>query len=175
MSGPGALCRGPALSRSLPPLPVSGPGALCVGPRHSLALCVGARARRSCSSACHPSGPRAAGPNSDPRATHPARCVPSFQERTPNLTVWGKISPLQAGRVPKHPPPQAPLAVLHKLAISRSSHLSRQTLSNGSWQQGLNATSAKTTWFAKKENHPKGPRMHRQSPCEACKSPWQHL
>ena len=39
-------------------------------------------------SACHPSGPRA--PNSDPRATHPARRNPLFQERTPNHTFWGK-------------------------------------------------------------------------------------
>ena len=29
-------------------------------------------------------------PSSNPRATHPARRVPFFQERTPNLTVWGK-------------------------------------------------------------------------------------
>ena len=36
--------------------------------------------------ACHPSGPRA--PTSERRATHPARCNPFFQERTPNLTVW---------------------------------------------------------------------------------------
>ena len=37
-------------------------------------------------STCYP----ARGPSSDPRATHPARRVPFFQERTPNLTVWGK-------------------------------------------------------------------------------------
>ena len=29
-------------------------------------------------------------PSSDPRATLPARRVPFLQERTPNLTVWGK-------------------------------------------------------------------------------------
>ena len=32
--------------------------------------------------------PPAWAPSSDPRATHSARCVPFFQERTPNLTVW---------------------------------------------------------------------------------------
>ena len=99
--GSDALCRGPALS-------VSEPGGLCVGARRSLrrarhCLCGGpalfivsgfgglcrAPALRS---ACHQSGP--AGPSSDPR-THPAatlaqiRVPPFFQERTPNLTVWG--------------------------------------------------------------------------------------
>ena len=39
-------------------------------------------------SACHPSAPRA--PSSDPCATHPARRVHFFQEKTPNFTVWGK-------------------------------------------------------------------------------------
>ena len=42
--------------------------------------------------ACHQSGPRA--PSSDPRATHIARHIPFFQERTPNLTAWG-ITPAQ--------------------------------------------------------------------------------
>ena len=37
-----------------------------------------------------PSAPiRVTPPSSDPRATHPARRVPFFQERTPNLIVWG--------------------------------------------------------------------------------------
>ena len=45
------------------------------------------RGRPQLRSACHPSGPRAS--SSDPRATHPARRVPFFQERAPNLTVWG--------------------------------------------------------------------------------------
>ena len=33
---------------------------------------------------------RSAGPQLRSAATHPARRVPFFQERTPNLTVWGK-------------------------------------------------------------------------------------
>ena len=33
-------------------------------------------------------------PSSDPRATPPAWRVPFFQERTPNLTVWGKTTTL---------------------------------------------------------------------------------
>ena len=50
--------------------------------------------------ACHPSvrphpamsraAPRA--PSSDPCATRPARRVPFFQERTPNITAWGEKS-----------------------------------------------------------------------------------
>ena len=97
-SGPGALCvgRGPGLS-------VSGSGALCRGPALSVSgpnalFCVEAR-RSVCR---HPSSPRVPSsdprathlalraPSSDPCATHPARHVLFFQERAPNLTVWGK-------------------------------------------------------------------------------------
>ena len=39
-------------------------------------------------SACHPPGLRA--PSSHPRANHPARRVPFFQEKPPNLAVWGQ-------------------------------------------------------------------------------------
>ena len=67
------------------------------------------RSRPQLRSACHPSRPdlrtslatdlfrgphpvpRA--PSSDPHATHPARRVPFFQERTPNLTVCRKRVP----------------------------------------------------------------------------------
>ena len=38
-----------------------------------------------------PAHPAPRAPSSHVRATHPARRVPFFQERTPNLTVWGKI------------------------------------------------------------------------------------
>ena len=68
-----SVCRGPALS-------VSGPGALCIKAWRFLSLCE--------------SDPAPRAPSSDPRATHPARRVPFFQERTPNLTVWGKTAPL---------------------------------------------------------------------------------
>ena len=52
-----------------------------------------AKRRRSLSvsgSVSDPAIPRSAC-HVDPRATHPARRVPFFQERTPNLTVWGMI------------------------------------------------------------------------------------
>ena len=72
VSEPGTLCVGrfPALSLSGPALSVSGPGCRPF-------LC------RAHPRATHPV------PSSDPRATHPARRVPFFQERNPNLTVWG--------------------------------------------------------------------------------------
>ena len=37
-------------------------------------------------------------PSSDPRATHPARSVPFFQERTPNLPIGGKHSNKQRNK-----------------------------------------------------------------------------
>ena len=39
--------------------------------------------------------PSSPGPSSNPRAIHPARRVPFYQERTPNLAVWGKIHGLR--------------------------------------------------------------------------------
>ena len=42
------------------------------------------------SSDLHATHPVLRAPSSDPRATHPASHVAFFQERTPNLTVWGK-------------------------------------------------------------------------------------
>ena len=96
-----SVARGPAtLSRSLFRAP----------PLSSASHPSGPRAPRiwSCrppneSQPCHPvrnpsSEPRAThpvrAPSSDPRATHPARAA-FFQERTPNLTVWGITEILQ--------------------------------------------------------------------------------
>ena len=80
------VCRAPA---------VSGPGALCVGgPATSgplpSALCVGAAPGLDLDRHGPSSDPGATDTSSDPRATHPARHVPFFQERTPNLALWGK-------------------------------------------------------------------------------------
>ena len=100
--GPVALCIGavPALSVSGPGLSVSGPSSLCVavggtlcvhpssGPRTRAPSSTTLRPCPQLRSACHPSAPAA--PSSEPRATHPALRVPFFQERSPNLTVWGK-------------------------------------------------------------------------------------
>ena len=88
-----SVCRAPALSASSPNLCLSGqrsPAALCVGPQRSLrrapALFVSSGPGPAISGALaqHPHGWTRA-PSSDPRA----RRVPCFQERTPNLTVWG--------------------------------------------------------------------------------------
>ena len=108
------LCRDPALRRGLA-LCVGlrrSAGALCVGARSQIRVSPSAHTPSSdlrprglpapirtppirfagpqLRSACHPSGPWA--PSPDPRATHPARRVPFFQERTSNLTVWEKNS-----------------------------------------------------------------------------------
>ena len=117
VSGLGALrhslCR--ASTQILLNTSVSGLGGLCIGARRSPAPCSSPRTpssdprathaaprlpapiRMAChpsstqapSSACHPSNTEAS--SSNPRATHPARRVPLFQERTPNLPVWGKV------------------------------------------------------------------------------------
>ena len=107
----GPLCGSPALFVSGPTLSMSAPlfpGAsveVCIGGARQSTRCVGPR----CPSAgpqsssnpriqlCGPPAPfpraqspdpratpPAAGPSSDPRATHPTWCVPFFQERTPN-------------------------------------------------------------------------------------------
>ena len=115
----GAVCRGPALSRSLCPgtprvglrrFPgPSATGALCVAAgahrkkfRRSLRRNPASPADPQFQSVCHPSGPRAPTPIRVPpiwSAGPPAqiRVPPSpsrslFQERTPNLTVWGIIN-----------------------------------------------------------------------------------
>ena len=95
--GPGALCVGArrSLCRAQAPFrhSESEPGTLSVSVSGSVFRRVPpGPAGPQLRSACHPSGP--AGPNSDLRATHPARRVPFFQERTPNLTGWGLYSKL---------------------------------------------------------------------------------
>ena len=106
-----SLCRGPALSVSEPgarspvpsvsgpstlcvifsvPGPDTGPGALCVGARHSRPGCLFRGPALSVSGpgllirpTCHVCAIRRASSSAC------AGRVPFFQERTPNLTVWG--------------------------------------------------------------------------------------
>ena len=116
VSGPGALCRGPARCLSacrclgffVRPRRSSCRGpALSIALRRSLSECVwGLFLYRSSALLCSlcrgpalsgghsVSGPGAAealvAPSSHPHATHPARRVPFFQERTPNLSLGEK-------------------------------------------------------------------------------------
>ena len=70
--------RGPPNVIRVPPIRHRGPHPIRVPPiRH-----------------CGPPAPICVAPRTHhghPRATHPARRVPFFQERTPTLTVWGEI------------------------------------------------------------------------------------
>ena len=106
-----ALCRAPALS-------VSGPGALCVGLSRSVLgpatvsnWVPGPQLRSACSSACHPSGPRA--PSSDPHAAH---SVPVPPMRSPSQSVGPmppapiRVPPIQSCKPPAQirVPPSSP-------------------------------------------------------------------
>ena len=119
VSGPGALCQGPA------PV-VSGPGILCVGSlsvsgsvsgpgalpplflcraQHSLALFVGPRHPLRRGPALSVSG-LGAGPCA---LSVSGGAFPFFQERTPNLTVWGKtLNPKPKPSPPKTKPKPTP-------------------------------------------------------------------
>ena len=104
-----SLCRGPAISASVPgALQRSGPALFVSGPNTPSvsglgALCVGARVSGpQLPSACHPSALRA--PSSDPRATHPmprhqcathpARRVPFFRENPKPYCLGEKLKTL---------------------------------------------------------------------------------
>ena len=94
VSGPGALCSGPGNAPGSADTPIQHRGPPL---RSACHVPAGSQLR----SACHSSSP--AGPHpirvprssqchrSNPRATDSARRIPFFQERTPNLIVWGII------------------------------------------------------------------------------------